>query len=100
MTQYQITNWRNIPSMVVAKEGEEVVKAHLPMRFQEAIDEAAMRLDQADADSYMDGWNRSEWIEVSDSPAKIIEQVVAGIEKDFSEARLAALLDELGPKQN
>jgi hypothetical protein len=29
-----------------------------------------------------------------------MEQVVAGIENDFSEARLAAVLDELGPKQN
>ncbi len=56
MSEYQITSWRVIPSMVVAREGEKTVKAQLPMRFQEAIDEAAMRMGEADADSYMNGW--------------------------------------------
>jgi len=100
MAEYQITSWRVIPSMVVAREGEKTVKAQLPMRFQEAIDEAAMRMGEADADSYMNGWTRSEWISMDADPAIIVEQVVAGIENDFSEARLAAVLDELGPKQN
>ena len=56
MTEIQITKWRDIPSMIVAKDGEDQVKISLPARFQEAIDEAAMRLGEADADAYMDGW--------------------------------------------
>ena len=40
MTEYQITSWRVIPSMVVAREGDKTVKSQLPMRFQAAIDEA------------------------------------------------------------
>ena len=48
--------------MVIAREGDKTVKAQLPMRFQEAIDEAAMRMGESDADSYMNGWTRSEWI--------------------------------------
>ena len=44
MTEYQVTRWRELPSMVTAREGEEVVKAELAGRFQRAIDEAAMRL--------------------------------------------------------
>jgi hypothetical protein len=35
MTEYQITSWRVIPSMVVAREGDKTVKSQLPMRFQE-----------------------------------------------------------------
>ena len=39
--------------MIVAKDGEDQVKISLPQRFQEAIDEAAMRLGEDDADSYI-----------------------------------------------
>ena len=41
MTDYQVTRWRELPSMVTARSGEETVKATLAARFQEAIDEAA-----------------------------------------------------------
>ena len=44
MSEYQITYWREIPSMVVAREGDETARAQLAQRFQEAIDEAAMRV--------------------------------------------------------
>jgi hypothetical protein len=67
MTEIQITKWRDIPSMIVAKDGEDQVKISLPARFQEAIDEAAMRLGEADADAYMDGWTRDSWETVAGS---------------------------------
>ncbi len=44
MAEYQITRWREIPSLVTAREGDQVAKISLSTRFQEAIDEAAMRL--------------------------------------------------------
>ena len=53
MTEFQITYWRDLPSMVVARAGDETVKVQLAQRLQEAIDEAAMRLDAADADAYL-----------------------------------------------
>ncbi len=43
MAEHQITHWKNIPSMVSAREGRrERAKAELSERFQVAIDEAAM----------------------------------------------------------
>ena len=39
-----MTYWRDLPSLVVAREGDTVTKTQLAPRFQEAIDEAAMRL--------------------------------------------------------
>jgi hypothetical protein len=58
MTQYQITYWQDLPSMVVAKLDEETVKVQLAQRLQEAIDEAAMRLGASDSDAYLAGWCR------------------------------------------
>ena len=43
MSEYQITSWKEIPSMITVRDGDKVVKSSLPMRFQEAIDELAMR---------------------------------------------------------
>ena len=44
MSEFQITRWHQIPSMIIAREGEQIIKIMLPTRFQEAIDEAAMRI--------------------------------------------------------
>ena len=62
MAEYQITSWRDIPSMVVAREGDNITKVQLAARFQEAIDEAAMRLGEVGSDDYLAGWSRSAWI--------------------------------------
>ena len=56
-----MTYWRDLPSLVVARDGDDVTKAPLAQRFQEAIDEAAMRLGAVDSDAYLDGWRRSDW---------------------------------------
>lgn len=95
MAEFQITYWREIPSMVVAREGDEVVKVSLANRFQEAIDEAAMRLNEADADAYLAGWRRSDWTPQDGSPAEVAEQVSKDLEENLSEEQLNRLLDEL-----
>ncbi len=48
MAEFQVTRWRAIPSMVTARGGDgRSVKIPLPGRFQEAIDELAMRTGAA-----------------------------------------------------
>lgn len=59
MTEYQITSWREIPSLVVARSGETVVKVSLPLRFQEATEEAAMRHGDRFAEPWACRWRRS-----------------------------------------
>ena len=90
--------WREIPSMVVARSGETTIKVMLASRFQEAIDEAAMRLGEIDADAYTSGWNRDPWVELDGTPDVIATQVVEKLEVEFSEEKITALLDSLGAK--
>lgn len=99
MSEYQVTYWREIPSMVVAREGDETARAQLAQRFQEAIDEAAMRVGAADADAYMDGWRKGEWTPTEGTPTEVADRVTSELEAELGEERLAALLDELGPAQ-
>lgn len=97
MAEVQVTRWRELPSLVTAREGDDVVKVSLPARFQEAIDEAAMRLDAADADAYMEGWIRGPWEIVEGSAAQAAEAVTAGLEATWSPEAITAFLDSCGP---
>jgi hypothetical protein len=98
MSEYQIMRWREIPSMVVARSGEATIKIMLASRFQEAIDEAAMRLGEIDADAYTSGWNRDPWVETEGAPDVVAARIVEELEKELSEEKLSTLLDALGEK--
>jgi hypothetical protein len=97
VAEYQITSWRDLPSLVVAREGDQVAKVPLPQRFQEAIDEAAMRLGETSSDAYLDGWRRSQWTTAPGAPADVAAGVAARLESEWPHDAVTALLDGLGP---
>ena len=97
MADYQVTCWRDLPSLVVARDGEQVTKTPLAPRFQEAIDEAAMRLGDTGSDDYLAGWTRGEWTTADGSTTAVAERVAADLEEQWTPERLAAYLDDLGP---
>ena len=84
--------------MVVARSGETTIKIMLASRFQEAIDEAAMRLGEIAADAYTSGWNRDPWVETEGAPDVVAARIVEELEKELSEEKLSTLLDALGEK--
>jgi hypothetical protein len=98
MSEYQIMRWREIPSMVIAKSGETTIKIMLASRFQEAIDEAAMRMGEIDADAYTAGWNRDPWVQAEGTPDVVAAQIVEALEIEMNEEKISALLDSLGEK--
>ena len=98
MSEYQVMRWHQIPSMVIAREGELVIKVQLPSRFQEAIDEAAMRMGEIDADAYTSGWARDPWVQASELPQALADRVAEELEKEFSVENLQKILDELVEK--
>lgn len=96
MTEYQVTSWRELPSMVAARSGEEVVKTQLAPRFQEAIDEAAMRLGDTGADDYLAGWERTSWTAADGTPGEALDRVAAELDAAWPADRVSAFLDGLG----
>lgn len=95
MAEYQITHWHEIPSLVVAREGADVAKVQLAARFQEAIDEAAMRMGATDSDTYLAGWGRSPWMPSDGTPAEVAERMALELESQLDNAALTAILDAL-----
>ena len=81
--------------MVVARDESDTFKVALAARFQEAIDEAAMRVGASDADAYMNGWNRSEWTAAEGTVVDIAEDISRKLEEELNEAKLNELLDSL-----
>ena len=91
-----MTYWRELPSMVVARDADAtVIKSQLAQRFQDAIDEAAMRLGETDADAYLAGWTRGEWTPAEGGAAEVCDRIVADLEEQWPAERLAGLLDRL-----
>jgi hypothetical protein len=50
--------WRRIPARVIAKTGRRSAKVRLSLRFQRAIDRAAMRAGKGRSDVYLSDWRR------------------------------------------
>jgi hypothetical protein len=94
MAEYRITYWREIPSMVTAREGEATAKSGLPARFQEAIDEAAMRQNMAGSDAYLEQWQHGEWQPGEGSPDELASGVAERLDAEYNAARLESMLEE------
>ena len=93
-----MTYWRDLPTLVVARAGDDVTKSPLSARFQEAVDEAAMRLGETGSDEYLVGWTRGAWTEADGGPTEVADRVVAELEEHWSADRIGSYLDSLGPQ--
>ncbi len=96
MTDYQVTRWRELPSMVAARSGDELVKSELASRLQEAIDDAAMRLGDTGADDYLAGWERTPWTTAEGTPVEVLDRVTSELEAEWPTDRIAEYLSRLG----
>jgi len=90
-----VTRWRELPSMVAARAGDDTIKAELGLRFQEAIDEAAMRLGDTGADDYLAGWERTEWTAADGTPTAVLDRVTAELDAEWPAERIATYLEGL-----
>jgi hypothetical protein len=96
VAEFRVTYWRDLPSLVTAREGEHTAKAALDARFMIAIDEAAMRLGATDSDAYLEGWRQSDWELRSGSPEAVVAAVSAELEGQYDQEAVQNLLDSYG----
>jgi hypothetical protein len=91
MTSYQIVYWRDIPAQVKVGSGRSRAARQMSLRFQEAIDRAAMRSGLFNTDDYLGEWRTSAAEEREGAPEAVAEAVAAEIEAAYDAARLEAL---------
>jgi len=93
MAEYQITYWKDIPSMVTARAGRrERAKVELSQRFQIAIDDAAMRAGLIGTDAYLEQWRRDEWREREGGVEAVAAAVATEIEDEYTPERLTQIV--------
>jgi hypothetical protein len=96
VAEFRVTYWRDLPSLVTARDGDHTAKVPLDARFMIAIDEAAMRLGAIDSDAYLEGWRQSDWDERSGTPEEVARAVAHELEDEFGETRVQEMLDSYG----
>jgi len=90
MAELTVIRWRDIPAQVTAKEGRTTARRQLPDRFQEAIDEAALRAGLFGTDDYLAEWRRDSRPCGDDLQAEA-DAEAARLEEAFPENLLSTL---------
>jgi len=90
-----IVYWRDIPAQVIAKQGRTSAKVPLDVRFEKAIDRAAMRARKIDADAYLNDWRR-EAVACSDDLEAEAKATAVRLESEFPDERLEQIIRNKG----
>lgn len=88
MAQLTILYWRDIPAQVIARTGRRTAKRQLPARFEQAIDQAAMRAKLTGTDAYLEQWRKSDPTACGDDLEAAAEEAAAALEAVFTPAQL------------
>jgi len=100
MASLIIISWRDVPAQVIVKRGREVAKVQLSMRFQEAVDRAAMRAGRGSSDAYLEDWQRSPPTPCGDDLQAEADKAAADIEARYTDDDLLRLIRAKGIDEN
>ena len=92
----QIIYWRDIPAQVRVRKAAERFSLPLSLRFQKAIDSAAVRSGLTGTDAYLDQWRTSPWQPIDGEPQSTAAALVAELEDSYNAERLESLTHNNG----
>jgi hypothetical protein len=93
---YQIIYWRDIPAQVRVRDDRERFSQPLELRFQQAIDEAAMHSGLTGTDAYLNEWRSSDWQSKEGEPEFVAKSVALELEASYSQEHLDILIQNNG----
>jgi hypothetical protein len=98
-TSHQILYWRDIPVQIKIRSGKNRLNSPLSSRFQEAVDEAAMRAKATSTDEYLEEWRASAWHDSDQDAESLLNSLLDKIESDYPEKILKRLIANHGFNQ-
>ena len=96
MAQVTVVYWRNIPAQIIIKAGRKTAKRELSVRFQEAVDMAAMRAKAIGTDAYLNDWRRDVVAECGDDLEAEADIWLAKLDAEYDDDRIAVLVAQKG----
>lgn len=91
-SKYQIIYWRDIPAQIKVRSGAARTSRSLSDRFQQAIDEAAMREGLIGTDEYLAMWRTSQWFDRDGEVEEVAAAVILELEAAYPQDRLTDLV--------
>lgn len=92
--------WRDIPSRLVARRGRESIRQNLPVRFQKALQRAALRAGKGSTEQYIEDWRREaceiEFADANTTLAEHVKQEFDKIDGAYDDERLEQLAKNQG----
>ncbi|MGV6804542.1 MAG: virulence factor [Ruegeria sp.] len=92
MPDVTIVYWRDIPAQVIVGKGRRGAKRQLDVRFEQAIDRAAMKVNAKDSDAYLAEWRKAEPFQAEGDPAEIAEAQALRLETEYDQDRIKDLI--------
>ena len=96
MAKLQIIYWRDIPAQIIVSAGRKKARRQLDVRFEKAIDRAAIRAKLHGTDDYLEQWRRSAPVDCGDDLETAAEQAAGRIEQDYPEDRVERIIRSNG----
>ncbi|MEL7105293.1 MAG: virulence factor [Pseudomonadota bacterium] len=92
MADVTIVYWRDIPAQVIVGRGRRGVKKPLDMRFEQAIDRAAMKSGVTGTDAYLEEWRKAGPVQIDGEDSAVADAEAARLEAEYDTERLKALI--------
>jgi hypothetical protein len=94
LARFRVLCWHQIPSVVEANDDDGGRhKEQLSARFQELIDQTAMKKKLAGTDAYLEGWRRSRPESRNGSAEVVAKAIAAELEADFERIASTAIVE-------
>ena len=98
MPDVTIVFWRDIPAQVIVGKGRRGSKVQLNVRFEQAIDRAAMKSNLKGSDDYLAEWRKAEPYPVEGDPDTVAKNEAERLETEFNHEILKSLIENEGWK--
>ncbi len=96
MAKLQIIYWRDIPAQIIVSAGRKKARRQLDVRFEKAIDRAAIRAKLHGTDDYLEQWRRSAPVDCGDDLEAAAEQAAGRIQLEYSADRVERIVRSNG----
>lgn len=96
MAKLQIIYWRDIPAQIIVSAGRRKARRQLDVRFEKAIDRAAIRAKLHGTDDYLEQWRRSAPVDCGDDLEAAAASAAVRIEQEYPEDRVERIVRSNG----
>lgn len=96
MAKLQIIYWRDIPAQIIVSAGRRKARRRLDVRFEKAIDRAAIRAKLHGTDDYLEQWRRSAPVDCGDDLEAAAAEAAVRIEQEYPEDRVERIVRSNG----